>query len=117
MNKFSGAHSDVDEWAKPPRAPCLWIRMEAETMLDARLTHQARSRSLTATEQAFAGALEAVFTGGTHDFSAVAQALQAQAVRRPSGATEPWSAASVAAELAAINASLDAHYARDGIGV
>jgi hypothetical protein len=84
--------------------------------LDPALARQSLARPLTAAEQAFATALEAVFAAGTHDFPAVATALQAQGIARPSGTAAPWTATLLASELAAINASLDAAYARDGIG-
>lgn len=85
-------------------------------MLDARLATQSRARGLTAAEQELARALEAVFTTGTHDFDKVAEALEARGVARPSGVAGPWTQDVLAAEIAAINASLDAAYARAGIG-
>jgi hypothetical protein len=85
-------------------------------MLDARLAHQSRARDLTAAELALARALEDVFAAGTHAFPAVAQALQSKGVVRPSGAAEPWTEASLASELSAINRSLDGAYAQHGIG-
>jgi hypothetical protein len=85
-------------------------------MLDPRLVHQSRSRPLTDAERGLATALEAVFAAGTHDFAAVAAALQAKGVARPSGSSEPWTLQSLETELAAINAALDAQYASHGIG-
>jgi hypothetical protein len=86
-------------------------------MLDPRLAHQARSRALTGAEQTLAAALEAIFATGTHDFDAVAAALQTKGVARPSGSAEAWTGTGLEQELAAVNAALDAHYARHGIGV
>jgi hypothetical protein len=85
-------------------------------MLDPRLAHQSRSRPLTDAEQALAAALEAAFAAGTHEFAAVAAALQAKGIARPSGSIEPWSLDTLETELATINASLDAQYASHGIG-
>lgn len=85
-------------------------------MLDPRLARQSLARPLSAAEQALAVELEAVFAAGTHDFAAVADALQSKGVVRPSGSHEPWTLASLESELATLNASLDAAYAKDGIG-
>ena len=85
-------------------------------MLVPRLAHQSRARDLTRSEQALAEALEAVFAAGTHAFAEVAVALQSQGVERPSGTSEPWTEASLQAELSAINRSLDDAYAKHGVG-
>jgi hypothetical protein len=84
--------------------------------IHARLAHQSLGRPLTPQETALAQALEKVFGGGEQDFEAVARSLERDGVKRPSGATEPWSAAVLEQELSAINASLDAAYAENGIG-
>jgi hypothetical protein len=81
-----------------------------------RLRHQSLGRALTAEERALADALEAVFGTGEEDFEAVARALEARGIKRPSGGKGAWSAAVLEQELAAINASLDAAYAENGIG-
>jgi hypothetical protein len=86
------------------------------TDLHDRLRHQSLGRPLTAQERALADALEAVFRSGEHDFEQVARALERDRVARPSGAAGPWTAAVLEQELAAINASLDAAYAENGIG-
>jgi Recombinase-like helix-turn-helix domain len=86
------------------------------TDLHSRLMHQSLGRPLSAEERALADALEAVFRSGQHDFEEVARALEQGGVKRPSGATEPWTAAALEQELANINASLDAAYAENGIG-
>jgi len=85
-------------------------------MLDPRLSRQSLARPLSNAETALAQALEEVFATGTHDFAAVAAALQAKGVMRPSGSHETWTEAALAEELRRINASLDAAYAADGIG-
>jgi hypothetical protein len=84
--------------------------------LDPRLARQSLARPLTDAEQELARALEAIFASGTHDFAAVAAALQARNVARPSGTDAPWTPALLESELATINAALDAAYAKDGLG-
>jgi hypothetical protein len=78
------------------------------------LARQALGRELTDAEREFAAALEAIFGGGTHDLSAVAQQLQERNVRRPSGQSEPWNLAVLHEELSVINRSLDDAYATAG---
>lgn len=80
------------------------------------LRNQALARALTPAETALAAALENIFAAGMHDFAAVAAELQTRAIARPSGSREPWTLATLTSELAAVNAALDAAYARDGIG-
>jgi hypothetical protein len=80
----------------------------------AALAHQSLGRPLTAAERDFAAALETIFATGQHDLTAVADALARQGVVRPSGAHAPWSLEALMQELAAINAALDAAYARGG---
>jgi hypothetical protein len=84
--------------------------------IHSRLMHQSLGRPLTPGERALAEALEAVFSSGEQDFEGVARALERKGVKRPSGATGPWTAAVLEQELATINASLDAAYAQNGIG-
>ena len=85
------------------------------TDLHSRLMHQSLGRPLSDEERALADALEAVIRTG-EDFENVARALDRAGVKRPSGAKGPWTAAVLEQELAAINASLDAAYAQNGIG-
>ena len=80
----------------------------------AALAHQSLGRPLTAAERDFAAALESIFATGQHDLAAVAAALETQGVAHPSGTHAPWSVQALAEELAAINAALDAAYARGG---
>ena len=82
----------------------------------AALSTQSLARPLTAVELQLATALEAIFANETHDFKAVAAALQSRGVARPSGNAEPWTIEALESELAALNASLDVSYARAGIG-
>jgi hypothetical protein len=84
--------------------------------IHSRLMHQSLGRPLTPEERALAEALEAAFSSGEQDFEGVARALERNGVKRPSGATGPWTAAVLEQELATINASLDAAYAQNGIG-
>lgn len=90
--------------------------VESRIMLDPRLARQSLARPLSAAEHHLATALEAIFAAGTHDYAAVSAELQARDVVRPSGSREPWTVASLEAELVTLNASLDAAYAKDGIG-
>ena len=85
-------------------------------MLDPRLARQSLARALSDHEIALARALEDIFATGTHDFAAVAAALQARAIARPSGARDAWTEATLTDELVSINASLDHAYATAGIG-
>jgi len=80
------------------------------------LAHQSLGRPLSTAERELATQLGQVFATGTHDFDAVAAALQQRSVARPSGESGPWSAAVLQQELSTINASLDAAYAEHGIG-
>jgi recombinase-like protein len=84
--------------------------------LHSRLMHQSLGRALSPAERALADALEAVFRTGEQDFEEVARSLERSGVECPSGASGPWTAAVLEQELAAINASLDAAYAENGIG-
>jgi hypothetical protein len=84
--------------------------------IHSRLKHQSLGRPLTPEERALADALEAIFRSGEQDFENVARALQRDGIKRPSGAAGPWTAAVLEQELVAINTSLDAAYAENGIG-
>jgi len=82
----------------------------------ARLQTQSLGRLLTDEEQALALALERAFRSGLHDFDDVARFLETEKVKRPSGHSGPWTAAVLEQELQAINSSLDAAYAANGVG-
>ncbi len=81
-----------------------------------RLKHQSRPHRPDPAVEAFAAALEAQYAAGVHDFGAVAAALSAQGVAGPKSGRRDWTADSLGAELAALNADLDQAYARDGFG-
>jgi len=78
------------------------------------LGRQALGRPLTALEKDFAQALETIFASGEHELAKVAAMLESQGVKRPSGSRGAWSLEVLGTELAAINASLDEAYARNG---
>jgi hypothetical protein len=80
------------------------------------LKRQSLGRPLTDDEQALADVMERIFRSGIHDFDEVARILGQEHVKRPSGAAEPWTAAVLEQELAAINSSLDAAYLANGMG-
>lgn len=79
--------------------------------LHARLARQSLRRALIPAEIALADALERIFASGEHEFAAVAEALNAAAIARPSGDKGAWSEKTLQAELQRINADLDEHYA------
>jgi hypothetical protein len=85
-------------------------------MQDPALSHQSRGRPMTDAELTLAADLEEIYARGVHDFDTVAAELNAKGTRRPSGETGAWSLATLEAELKAINASLDAAHAENGIG-
>ena len=87
-----------------------------QSMHDQTLARQSLARPLSPSEQALAAALEAAFAAGQHDFTAVAASLQAKGIARPSGSKDPWTLADLETELATLNASFDAAYAKAGIG-
>lgn len=80
------------------------------------LKHQCRGRPISDDEMRLARALEAIYTAGTSDFGEVARLLTEQAIAAPVARTTQWTAALLESELSAINTSLDAAYARDGLG-
>ena len=83
--------------------------------LYARLGRQSLRRALRPEEIALAAALEQIFAAGQHDFTEVAQALQARNITRPSGAAGDWTPDVLERELAAINADLDKAYAENDL--
>ena len=76
----------------------------------AALAHQTRARDLTPAEQALADALEAIFAKKVTDFTEVVAQLNARGVVAPGQTTGPWTLDSFAAEIAAINATLDGNH-------
>ena len=80
------------------------------------LAHQSRGRELSTEEAALAEALMTIYADGVHDFAQVASELGRRAVVAPISGRTDWSADLLGAELAAINADLDAAYAEHGYG-
>lgn len=87
----------------------------AQSDLLARLARQSLRRPLTAQETALSEALLGIFAAGEHDFVRVAAALEERRVARPSGKKGAWTPETLEAELAQINASLDAAYAANDL--
>ena len=80
------------------------------------LAHQSRGRALSRAEDDFAEALMAIYGEGISGAADLARALAARGVARPSSGTPDWTAETLAAELQAINADLDAAYQDNGFG-
>lgn len=80
------------------------------------LKHQCRGRPISDDEMRLARALETIYGAGTTDFADVARLLTEQAVTAPAARTTAWTVALLQSELSAINSSLDAAYARNGLG-
>lgn len=80
------------------------------------LAHQSLGRPLSDAEDALAGALMEIYAGGAAGAAEVAAALTERGIAAPSSGRTEWTARSVAAELAALNADLDAAYAENGFG-
>ncbi|MAM63190.1 recombinase-like helix-turn-helix domain-containing protein [Maritimibacter sp. UBA3975] len=80
------------------------------------LAHQSRGRDLTDAETALAAALMDIYSDGTHDFALVAKALTERGVVAPISGGTDWTEESLAKELAAINADLEAAYQEHGYG-
>ena len=75
-----------------------------------KLGRQSLRRPLSVAEAKLAEVLEQIFASGRHDFAEVAADLRDLGVPRPSGASEPWSVATLESELRLINASFDDAY-------
>lgn len=80
------------------------------------LAHQGRGRPLSKAEDAFAEALMAIYGEGIKEQTALAEALVSRSVIRPSSGKSDWTTDTLAAELKAINADLDAAYLENGFG-
>ena len=80
----------------------------------ARLARQSLMRPLLEDEQNLARALEAIFATGQHELGEVVRRLQAQGVKRPSGAAGAWTLEVLEDELSKINGSLDRLYLSGG---
>lgn len=80
------------------------------------LAHQSRGRPLSEGEAALAAAMMQIMGAGERDFAAVAAGLKARGVVAPVSGRQDWDLALLEAELTALNADLDAAYARNGYG-
>lgn len=80
------------------------------------LAHQGRGRPLSKAEDALAEALMAIYGEGIKEQAALAVELVSRSVIRPSSGKSDWTAETLAAELQAINADLDAAYSENGFG-
>ena len=80
------------------------------------LTHQSLGRPISEDEHRLAQALEKIYVAGIGDFDEVARLLSEQVVVAPAARTTQWTVALLESELSAINSSLDAAYARNGLG-
>lgn len=80
------------------------------------LPFQSLGRELTSTEEALADALMEIYAGGASGPDAVAAALAQRGVASPTSGRTDWTAETVAAELAALNADLDQAYQDNGFG-
>jgi hypothetical protein len=80
------------------------------------LAHQSLGRALSPQEEALADALMEIYAGGASGPEAVAAALAQKGVICPSTGSTEWTADSLARELAALNADLDAAYQENGFG-
>jgi len=90
--------------------------MTRRTSDQSKLKYQSQGRAMRPEEDALAKAMLKHFAAGTHDFTALAAALQADGIARPSGQAGPWTLAVLEEELAAINEDLDHAYAENGYG-
>ncbi len=80
------------------------------------LAHQCQGRALSDAEDRLADALMAAYGEGASEETSLAEALVAKGVVRPSIGKTDWSADTLAAELQALNADLDAAYHENGFG-
>lgn len=80
------------------------------------LANQCRGRALTEAEERLADALMEAYADGANVEEAVAAALAAKGVLRPSSEKPDWTADNLAAELKSLNADLDAAYQENGFG-
>ena len=80
------------------------------------LAHQSLGRPLSAPEDALAEALMEIYGAGLSGPDAVARALTEKGVASPVSGDTSWTAESVARDIAALNADLDAAYDENGFG-
>jgi hypothetical protein len=81
-----------------------------------KLKHQSLGRTLNAQEVDFASALERIFISGEHDFAKICEILTQDKIIAPLSAKQNWNIALLTQELAALNASLDEAYTKNGLG-
>ena len=89
---------------------------EAQATGRPELAHQSLGRPLSETEDSLAEALMAVYAEGATGEKAVATALVARGVLRPSSKAADWTAENLATELQTLNSDLDAAYQDNGFG-
>lgn len=80
------------------------------------LANQSRGRALSPAEDQLADALMAAYAAGALGEEAVAAALMAKGITRPSSNKVDWTADNIAAELRDLNADLDNAYRQNGFG-
>lgn len=102
---------------KAPRPDAFKARMaEARAAGRPELAHQSLGRPLTEDEAVLADALMTIYAEGATGAEAVAAALAAKGVARPSSGQADWTAENLAAELKTLNAEMDAAYQDNGFG-
>ena len=80
------------------------------------LARQSMGRELSEAEEVLADALMDIYASGVTGADAVARALAEKGVASPISGNTSWTAESVAADLAALNADLDEAYSQNGVG-
>ena len=80
------------------------------------LAHQSKGRELSQAEEVLADTLMDIYGSGVSGADAVAKALTEKGVASPISGRAEWTAESVAAHFAALNADLDEAYSQNGIG-
>jgi hypothetical protein len=80
------------------------------------LANQSRGRPLSKAEQHLANAMMTIFADGTTGEAALALALTARGIVRPSSEKVDWTADNIASEFQALGANLDEAYQQNGFG-
>lgn len=80
------------------------------------LAHQSLGRAVSEAEQALASAMMEIYGAGAASLAEVAEKLTERGLAAPASGNKVWDAASLEAELKAINESLDDAYATNGFG-
>ncbi|NNE80263.1 MAG: hypothetical protein HKN18_08340 [Silicimonas sp.] len=89
---------------------------EAQAAGRPELAHQSLGRALSEDEHALADALMEAYSEGAESQGALAKALTAKGVARPSSGTADWTAKNLGEELKALNTDLDQAYQDHGFG-